>query len=698
MDNKNDLSLLSVKLYHYLSDYVVGSAKVVKYRRYFYKCFDDYLNHEHDEESRIISSGSKAEGLDLPGSDLDLMTPSYHHMVDETHGKTKKKHLILDTNNALPGFALIKVSDESDFQVEKIYVTQTLNGLLLNNDFLKQRQFQKIKQQIPTFFMRDTISTLSPLSLLGVDSFLKIQGPSVSSALTGIPDADNVFCIPCREWPSIAKHWIHRNRCCQWPSSDLMTEAIYEGVLLVPVGSKSPSTDENNFEWRFSFSLTEKLLVHSFNHSQLLCYALLKLFLKGIIDKENIFNKLLCSYYMKTVLFWVLEEIKHSYWTPKNLLRCFSLCLQRLHYFISCNYIPNYFIPEHNMIESRFSEEIRLQLGVFIENLLKCDVWEVLLSLDVLSDLRHTTCYVSKPSHGISEFDKTMITMNIPDCVQFNENRSLRFLLHRIRHESCPTFFKNIYAIALLDLCKSKATSIEMHSVDSQHIINKQYYSQYKQCLFYLLLNLNGDAVSGWLLLTAFYYSCQEYRKMNVILQLSEEILSRDLYALSHWWDSSASRITKFEKENNFSRHFLKRLRHSLIKIVFVKKDVETDDSFIFHEDLAIDNRYFATGTPIVFVRYLRFLYFYKQNNTEGMKRAFLLLQEVVESSPELGVFCISTNFIRLFNTQSLMGIDVIDDCKTLDRMFTVLKSLDVTGLFAVVEKECKLYMSDLEE
>ncbi|XP_052081102.1 uncharacterized protein LOC127719119 [Mytilus californianus] len=298
-----------------------------------------------------------------------------------------------------------------------------------------------------------------------------------------------------------------------------------EGVLLVPVGSKSPPSEENNSEWRFSFSLTEKLLVHSFNHSQLLCYALLKIFLKEIIDKVNIFNKLLCSYYMKTVLFWVSEEVECSYWVPENLLRCFSLCLQRLHYFVLCNYIPNYFIPQHNMIEGRLSEKVGKQLGIFIERLLIGNIWEVLLSLDLLYDLRHAKCYISKPLRVISEFDKTMMTLNIPNCAQCIGDisfRSLSFFAYRILNENCPTFFKNIYAIALLDFCRSKATSIKMRSVDLPHSSNKQYYSQYKQCLFHLLLNLNSDAVSGWLLLAAFFYTCQEYRKMNDILQLSE--------------------------------------------------------------------------------------------------------------------------------------------------------------------------------
>lgn len=61
-------------------------------------------------------------------------------------------------------------------------------------------------------------------------------------------------------------------------SSDFMSEAMHEGVLLVPIGSKFSSSKDNNYEWRFSFSRTKKLLVHLFKHGQLFCYVLLKIF------------------------------------------------------------------------------------------------------------------------------------------------------------------------------------------------------------------------------------------------------------------------------------------------------------------------------------------------------------------------------------------------------------------------------------
>ena len=63
---------VSVKLYKYVCDEVVGSEKVVSCRRQFFNVHDAVFNH-CDYTWHVISSGSKAEGLNLPGSDFDVM-------------------------------------------------------------------------------------------------------------------------------------------------------------------------------------------------------------------------------------------------------------------------------------------------------------------------------------------------------------------------------------------------------------------------------------------------------------------------------------------------------------------------------------------------------------------------------------------------------------------------------------------------
>lgn len=198
-------------------------------------------------------------------------------------------------------------------------------------------------------------------------TMFEIHGPCVSSSL--LVDIDIMACLKCHTWTTVATQWLSRLRPSGWPSPEIISEIVLQGCLLVPIGSKSSCSKSHPFEWRFSFSLSEKLLVHSFNHTQLLCYALLKIWLKELLNSDNIRNKQLCSYFMKTVLFWILEEYENLNWIPKNLLYCFLLCIDRLHYWIVCGYFPNYFIPEHNMIDGKLSREDLTYLSSILDKM-----------------------------------------------------------------------------------------------------------------------------------------------------------------------------------------------------------------------------------------------------------------------------------------------------------------------------------------
>ena len=111
-----------------------------------------------------------------------------------------------------------------------------------------------------------------------------------------------------------------------------------------------------NLLWRISFSEAEKQLVHSFNFTQVLCYGLLKLTLKRIVNTNDDVKDLLCSYFLKTALFWVSEEVDIDTFQLPKLFICFYLCLNKLMSWVNNCYCPNYFIPEHNMFLGKINQ------------------------------------------------------------------------------------------------------------------------------------------------------------------------------------------------------------------------------------------------------------------------------------------------------------------------------------------------------
>ena len=299
---------VSVKLYKYMCDEVVGCEKVVNCRRQFFNVFDDVHNNCWNNNWHVMSGGSKAEGLNLPGSDFDVMliNKSIHvyerdDVLSNYHELRGKLNLVLDFDNAMPGFTLLHIYDVREWRGIEL-IERNVDGTFLSNQSWKR--------------------------VNNINNYI-ITGPSFSSELGTI---DRVCCLKYTKWPSRAREWIDRPRFCGWPPEPLINNIVHGGVLLVPIGSKSDSQQDNPLEWRISFSVQEKMLIHSWTHSQIVCYALLKLLLKEVIKKNQIVDNIFCSYFLKTAIFWLSEEIEQNVWTPQNLLNCFMSCLKRLIY------------------------------------------------------------------------------------------------------------------------------------------------------------------------------------------------------------------------------------------------------------------------------------------------------------------------------------------------------------------------------
>lgn len=142
---------------------------------------------------------------------------------------------------------------------------------------------------------------------------------------------DIAICFHSKSWITQAQQWITRSNN-SWPEYDVKQFIVPHGVLFVPKGVQGSTKEE--YEWRISFSVGEKLLIYSFTHTQLLCYALMKILLKEVINTDLNCKELLCSYFLKTILFWICEELPITMWIPANLISNFMRCVKRLIYCV----------------------------------------------------------------------------------------------------------------------------------------------------------------------------------------------------------------------------------------------------------------------------------------------------------------------------------------------------------------------------
>ena len=205
------------------------------------------------------------------------------------------------------------------------------------------------------------------------------DGPAIHVDFkNGLTSSDTVFALRCTDWPECAREWLSRRRIHGWPSKELIKQCKSLGFIVV--SACHPASDEQQFQWRISFSHQERLLVTQFNSVQLKCYILLKIIKKELI-KQYIKEDTLTSYHLKTCILYILENTPRELWVPENLVGCLIMCLRQIHLWIRDEKIPNYFIPGENMLDRITKPELRRKLAVRINRILKYDIRDVLCNL-----------------------------------------------------------------------------------------------------------------------------------------------------------------------------------------------------------------------------------------------------------------------------------------------------------------------------
>ncbi|XP_071148294.1 uncharacterized protein [Mytilus edulis] len=478
------------------------SEKVIRMRQKIIKVID-LLRQRTLNHYTFITSGSLAEGLDLPGSDRDAMTVDNTVIIVQNLKKiylhSQKLILLMEKDNQHYGFTKLKLITSND----NVYVTRfclkTDNGLYFSN-----------RRYLNYFLNKHSVYDLS------------IHGPCVSDKQMM---QDIAFCFQLHEWPSVAKGWIYRHRLRQWPGGTLIDSIISDGCLLVAIG---PKYVDNELFWRISFSLAEKKLVHSFNYTQFMCYTAMKSLLKTIIDKNETTKELLCSYFLKTSLFWVSEECSKDQFQVYKIAQCLKLCLDKLIEWVYKCYCPNYFIPEQNMFKGKITASNNTQL---LEILIKIrdENLEIILGEFLNWTIAtNSVCQISTLELMFLKVNREPTIMDINDGFEslIRINNLLMFESSTFIHGICKFFHSIISQHTVQSFPLSEVLLGTNHERCPRHKIfsyksNKTHYYLRRKML---LDGTKSDAVSGWLFYASYYYLREQY---TAALKIVDYVLSR---------------------------------------------------------------------------------------------------------------------------------------------------------------------------
>ncbi|CAC5390174.1 unnamed protein product [Mytilus coruscus] len=585
----------------------VGTEIDIRKRQLLFILHDKICN-ANDVDITQISSGSLAEGLNLPGSDVDIM------YVDDAVNITRieknlihpvqRTELVMETVTDHPGFTrlrLIAAGKMGSNFISKKCTVSTKAGLYLSTTiFLNQMKQGNTHADYP------------------------LHGPCISDAAQ---TTDYAFCLRSKYFPYNAMPWVLRYRR-QWPSDVTIDMIITYGCLLVPTGPKS--MPDCNLLWRISFSVAEKQLVHSFNFTQLLCYGLLKLTLNRSVNTNDDVKDLLCSYFLKTALFWVSEEVDIDTFQLPKLFICFSLCLNKLISWVNNCYCPNYFIPEHNMFLGKINQYNNKSLLSVLNSIKYSGI------SGLMQNLFHSyTCNIScYPPYSETREQSILMLDFLFYRISQTMLYSTEIILNLTKHYKVLTFIEFLQSSEsstfTIDVCKFHYATISLYAAQllpPPKKINRNYNirTSYHR---HLQNGIQRDAVTGWLLYASFYYVTEQF---NVTLRLTEYVLSQcspDMVFLYKYSEA--------DKDNY--RHMV---HYSMPLNVKMKTAVVDDVMYLQHSslipkelELEVEDTYFKTS-PIIIAHCLRFLCYHHIGDTFNRQQALrqLLLPRAVTNS-----------------------------------------------------------------
>ncbi|KAH3754196.1 uncharacterized protein LOC127848736 [Dreissena polymorpha] len=355
---------LSIRMSEVLDDSGAGKDTVMT-RRQTYLRMDRLRTiavRLNGHSTEFYHFGSQSEGTTTPGlqSDIDLLQSDGYANVIRLWGDWKAgiiNLLMLNDDITPPQQYLLQViRNDTPEPMTSLWLDECVRKdsgeVLFSAERLKQHyEHCIIKQRMARF-----------------GEAIK-KGPSVSF----VPNVDNVKALPVLKPLPEIQHWIDRCNSKHWPPAQLLDAARAAPCFLVPAGHQD--SDYKREEWRLSPNLIERMLMFSFNMTQIKCCILLKIIKKSLF--ANIVGDSFTSFHCKTIMFYTIERTNASLWCEHNLMFLVRLCLHVLRKWLRLGRLPHFIIEGVNLFDGKFPKVQQRRLLVYIDSMIKNNLEDV---------------------------------------------------------------------------------------------------------------------------------------------------------------------------------------------------------------------------------------------------------------------------------------------------------------------------------
>ena len=530
------------------------------------------------QPSKVEADCSLHEGCQSTESEPlgDLLPAADHKREEEERilidkSKHRKKEVFLVPTNH-PGYVQLSELDEEG-----------------NTTFMTTVSFKQ--------FWSEVVNKTALYSLVS-DPLLPPGGVAVSGPALSRRDRprsrnnyahDYVPCLHCVKWTTLAEAWAVRKRPADWPQQEIISEIVSEGCYVVPVSHHQNGDSVLQTEWRLSFSNAEKKLVHSLTMEQCQSYIMAKLVMKQVLremkenQQEPSVKKAPSSYHLKTIFLWKCEEKPSEKWN--NLLESVVDLLSGLVDHLQKGSIPQYFIPENNLIDN-IKEDVLVSVAGGITTALA----------DLPMILHHVflTAYYSQLDYdeGVSPI------LRLVDCQlkvfretgMAGDKLYLYFILNSLidslsaatvgtSDESKP-LEDHRYILDIYQLCQSKAGSVL--TLPLVPVLGAAEVHTIMILLFKYLLRLLQDAhILAVLQTDVFAFMTRIFTKNLVSLSVKEQVFTECCEASLHMYQSVCEHLGVAQDSNVSCREELGAL-HGIDFIFYKNAEMARKECFKF--------------------------------------------------------------------------------------------------------------------
>ncbi|XP_052704332.1 uncharacterized protein LOC128180341 [Crassostrea angulata] len=560
--------------------------------------------------STYMLSGSYREGFRLKESDFDFMYwPNKHRVImdvsqSEYYNTANTALILSESSESPPGFTLL--------QLLTPFASKNANSACVRmNDRLYISS---------STYLQITSSLMS--------SYSTLHGPCISGNIAGY-DYDHAHCFVCDFWPPFASSWTHR--CHSWPDPEVVDEIVRNGCHFVAIGH--PLGPHGNEEWRISFSRAECKLVSSMNHCQFLTYGLLKLFLKEVVNQQSEeTDKLLCSYHMKTTIFWTIQQNTLPQWCPQNLLAGFWVCFKLLLRWVHEGICPNFFIPQNNLFLTKVHGSAQNRLFLQLHELYKKGLACLLESssirpyiIDALYNPRLSIC--TNENIIMSEADYDVVSV----MESLNVVHAIRNLCHTTKTIHMIEQFVESpmthYQLVVLQKCTSYVlhrTAFLLQNMYTFTGVNKQLYIVDKISCHMLKLTAKFGYISDMLYIAMYYYKIFRYREALSVLEMAKVKLAQPY--LMYKGDVDRERYNESVGGQSWST----KIRQAVAEDISLNREICYISELLPEQQSALKNKKSVVTIPVfVMLHFLKFLC-YRHIDTTSSQAALNELQVLV--------------------------------------------------------------------